>query len=142
MKKGVLMQPKLSYRRGAVRVTYETNPYGIAEGPIRSMQKYAVIALTTKGSDSIRPWFGTRLSELPLMNMYNTTEVELFIKDEVKEATRQYFLLQNAEPNLTPDDIIDSIELQGISINNRNNIVIVIRFYPLTGTAIALSLEM
>lgn len=141
MKKSVLMQPKLSYRRGTVRVTYETNPYGIAAGPLRSMQKYAVIALTTKGTDGIRPWFGTKLAELPLMNMYNTKEVELFIRDQVKDATRQFFLLQSQDHNLGEEDIINSIELKNIEISERGNILIEIMFYPLQGSSIELSLE-
>lgn len=141
MKKSVLMQPLLSYKRGTVRVIYETNPYGVAEGPLRSMQKYSVIALTTQGSDKLRPWFGTKLSEVPLMNVYNTKELELFIRDQVKEATRQFFLLQNGDTTLSSEDVIDSIELKGVSIKNTNNILIEIRFYPLKGDSITLSLE-
>lgn len=141
MKTGVLMQPLLSYQRGTVRITYETDPYLRAEGPIRSMQKFAVIALTTKGSDAIRPWFGTNLSQLPLMNMYNEREVELFIRDEVREAIKQFFIIQSDDTGLTTDDIIDSIELINISINSRNNILIEIMFYPQNGDAIKYSLE-
>jgi hypothetical protein len=141
MKTGVLMQPLLNYRLGTVRITYQTDPYLKAVGPIRSMQKYTVIALTTKGTDTLRPWFGTHLAQLPLMNMYNTAEVELFIRDEVKEATKQFFIIQNDDTNLKSEDIIDSIELKSISINNRNNIAIEIMFYPLKGDSISLSLE-
>lgn len=141
MKKSVLMQPLLTYKRGATRVIYETNPYKIAAGPLRSMQKYAVIALTAKGSDSLRTWFGTNLSDLPLMNMYDTKAIELFIRDEVREATRQFFLLQNQESNLAKEDIIESIELHSISINGVNNVQIEIMFYPLVGSSVTLSLE-
>jgi hypothetical protein len=73
--------------------------------------------------------------------MYNTAEVELFIRDEVKEATKQFFIIQNEDTNLKSEDIIDSIELKSISINNRNNIAIEIMFYPLKGDSISLSLE-
>jgi hypothetical protein len=59
----------------------------------------------------------------------------------VKEATKQFFIIQNDDTNLKSEDIIDSIELKSISINNRNNIAIEIMFYPLKGDSISLSLE-
>ncbi|MDD2230753.1 MAG: hypothetical protein PHY48_15310 [Candidatus Cloacimonetes bacterium] len=140
MKKGILMQPRLSTRKGAMRVTYDTNPYVYAKGPIRCMQRYAVIALTTKGSDALKPSFGTRLVELPLMNMYNEVEMQLFIKDQVKDASKQFFLLQDSELN-SAVDVVTSIELESVYISEQNTIVIKIRFYPLTSDAVTLSLE-
>ena len=136
------MEPLMSYKRGKTRVTFETNPFLKAVGPIRSIQKYAVIALTTKGSDSLLPWFGTQLSQLPLMNMYNKTELTLFIKDEVASATKQFFTLQqNDADTLAQADVIDSIELISINISDAGNVSIEIMFYPLVGESIKYSLE-
>ena len=141
MMKSVLMQPRLNAKVGAVRINYQINPYDFAAGPLRAMQKYAVIALTTKGTDTIRTWFGTNLASLPLMNMYNIKEVELFIRDQIKEATKQFFLLQKEESSTDRRDIIDSIELKGITIDSKNNIIIEVMFYPLDREAVILSLQ-
>ena len=141
MKQGVLMQPMLTRSSSAQAVTYTTDPYKKVLGPLRSMQKYAVILLTTKGTDPLRKWFGTNLSKLPLMNMYDETAVKLFIKDEVKDANTQFLTIQKDDSGLTANDIITSIELVGVTITSTNNIKIELMFYPQVGTAVSYSIQ-
>jgi hypothetical protein len=67
--------------------------------------------------------------------------LELFIRDQITEASRQFFLLQTQDTNLTADDVIDSVEIQSIAINNTNNIVIALMFYPRNGTSVQYSIQ-
>lgn len=140
MKRSVLIQPKLSIRRNVQRVLYQTNTKGIAEGVLRSMQRYAAIALTTKGTDKIRPWLGTALPQVALMNIHDPEEMKLFVRDELRTAGNQLFLLQDEDVDTLMDsDIIEGLEVVSVEIDEDRRVVGTVRFYPKDSEAIEMS---
>ena len=144
MIKGLLINPQLEKNIGKQLVTCTLNPYTMAEGPIRAMQKFLVILLTTVGSDSMRPWFGTYMPQMLHMNIVNRTETQLFIREQVSEAIRQFFKLQSGEAtqnNQEAIDLISSIELTDLTINNSNQIFLNIKFTPVKQESIIYSLK-
>lgn len=145
MIKGLLINPQLEKNVGKQLVTCTLNPYTTAEGPIRAMQKFLVILLTTVGSDSMRPWFGTYMPQVLHMNIVNRTETQLFIRGQVSEAIRQFFKLQSGEAtqnNQEAIDLISSIELKDLTINNSNQIFLNIKFTPVKQESIVYSLKL
>lgn len=145
MIKGLLINPRLEKNVGKQLVTCTLNPYTTAEGPIRAMQKFLVILLTTVGSDSMRPWFGTYMPQMLHMNIVNSTETQLFIREQVSEAIRQFFKLQSGEAtqnNQEAIDLISSIELTDLTINNSNQIFLNIKFTPVKQESIIYSLKL
>lgn len=145
MIKGLLINPQLEKNVGKQLVTCTLNPYTTAEGPIRAMQKFLVILLTTVGSDSMRPWFGTYMPQMLHMNIVNRTETQLFIREQVSEAIRQFFKLQSREAtqnNQEAIDLISSIELTDLTINNSNQIFLNIKFTPVKQESIIYSLKL
>ena len=145
MIKGLLINPQLEKNVGKQLVTCTLNPYTTAEGPIRAMQKFLVILLTTVGSDSMRPWFGTYMPQMLHMNIVNRTETQLFIREQVSEAIRQFFKLQSGEAtqnNQEAIDLISSIELKYLTINNSNQIFLNIKFTPVKQESIIYSLKL
>jgi phage baseplate assembly protein W len=145
MIKGLLINPQLEKNVGKQLVTCTLNPYTTAEGPIRAMQKFLVILLTTVGSDSMRPWFGTYMPQMLHMNIVNRTETQLFIREQVSEAIRQFFKLQSGEAtqnNQEAIDLISSIELKDLTINNSNQIFLNIKFTPVKQESIIYSLKL
>lgn len=136
---GLIMTPRLESNVGPVRVRYTLDPYDKVAGPLRAMQKFTVILMTGVGTDPIRPWFGTKLSKLVRMNVVDTTETKVFVRDQVSEAIRQFFKLQSLESSQntqTADDIITSIELISLDINASNQISITVRFTPAKAASI------
>lgn len=145
MIKGLLINPQLEKNVGKQLVTCTLNPYTTAEGPIRAMQKFLVILLTTVGSDSMRPWFGTYMPQMLHMNIVNRTETQLFIREQVSEAIRQFFKLQSGEATQNSQeaiDLISSIELTDLTINNSNQIFLNIKFTPVKQESIIYSLKL
>lgn len=145
MIKGLLINTQLEKNVGKQLVTCTLNPYTTAEGPIRAMQKFLVILLTTVGSDSMRPWFGTYMPQMLHMNIVNRTETQLFIREQVSEAIRQFFKLQSGEAtqnNQEAIDLISSIELKDLTINNSNQIFLNIKFTPVKQESIIYSLKL
>lgn len=145
MIKGLLINPQLEKNVGKQLVTCTLNPYVTAEGPIRAMQKFLVILLTTVGSDSMRPWFGTYMPQMLHMNIVNHTETQLFVREQVSEAIRQFFKLQSNEStqnNQEAIDLISSIELTDLTISNSNQIFLNIKFTPAKQESIIYSLKL
>ena len=141
---GLIMTPRLESNVGPVRVRYTLDPYDKVAGPLRAMQKFTVILMTGGGTDPIRPWFGTKLSKLVRMNVVDTTETKVFVRDQVSEAIRQFFKLQSLESSQntqTADDIITSIELISLDINAANQISITVRFTPAKAASIVYSMK-
>lgn len=141
---GLIMTPRLESDIGPVRVKYTLDPYDKVAGPLRAMQKFTVILMTGVGTDPIRPWFGTKLSKLVRMNVVDTTETKVFVRDQVSEAIRQFFKLQSLESSQntqTADDIITSIELISLDINAANQIFITVRFTPAKAASIVYSMK-
>lgn len=142
---GLIMHPRLESNVGPQRVGYTLDPYDKVEGPLRAMQKFTVILMTSIGTDPLRPWFGTRISKLVRMNIIDLTETQVFIRDQVSDAIRQFFKLQNAENSQntqTADDIITSIELISIDINNANQISLTIRFTSAKYSSVIYSMKL
>jgi hypothetical protein len=140
MKAGVLIQPKLRY--GKTRIVYETNPYKLAEGVSRAMQRYSVIALTVKGSDSLRPWFGTALPDIPKMNVSDKKQLEILVRDQLKDAIDQFFILQQLEiETMQDEDIMDSIAIGEVTVTDSNGVHAQVIFYPRSGEAVDIALE-
>ncbi len=145
MIKGLLINPQLERNIGKQLITCTLNPYTTAEGPIRAMQKFLVILLTTVGSDSMRPWFGTYMPQMLHMNIVNRTETQLFVREQVSEAIRQFFKLQSNETtqnNQEAIDLISSIELTDLTISNSNQIFLNIKFTPVKQESIIYSLKL
>lgn len=139
--KTVLMQPKLVNKRGAVRITYSTDPYLIATGALRSMQRFAAIALTTRGTDTIRPWFGTILPQFPLMTMGDRVTILAEARAELQDAISQFFIIQDSMVDQLADaDLIDTIDIVDVRIQNYNSLYMEVRFYPRNSAAITLSI--
>lgn len=140
---GLMINPRLQEVGNIQRVSYTFNPYDKSEGPIRAMQKLMVILLTTVGSDPIRPWFGTKLSRVCMMNTVSNEETKMLITDEVSEGIRQFFKLQSEEFNQnkqTANDVIKSVELLDITINDRRRVSLKIKFTPLRYASVVYSL--
>ena len=140
---GLLINPQLISNVGPKQLKYTLEPYNKSEGPLRAVQKFAVILMTTQGSDSIRPWFGTKLSRLSRMNIVDRVETELFIRDQVTEGIRQFFKLQSEESIQNAqdaDDLITSIELLDVNINEANQIYVRIKFTPAKYSSVVYSI--
>lgn len=140
---GLLINPQLISNVGPKQLKYTLEPYKEAQGPLRAVQKFAIILMTTQGSDSLRPWFGTKMSRLSRMNIVDRVETELFIRDQVTEGIRQFFKLQ-AEESVqnaqTADDLITSIELLEVDINTANQVSVVIKLTPAKYSAVIYSI--
>jgi hypothetical protein len=138
-KRGVLMQPRLDASGNIVLVKYDTNPYQYAVGVIRSIQKFSVVLLTTKGTDPIRPWFGTLFSSLLKMNITNKTDLDVFVNDQVDDAKNQFFTLQNEDTTLIEVDRISNIKLVSVELSETGAISVTIRFYASSGDSVTIS---
>lgn len=142
---GLIINPRLNPRGYRSPVTYTLEPYDTATGPVRAMQKFTVIMMTTIGSDPIRPWFGTKISRLCRMNLVDKAETKLLIRDEINSAIDQFFKLQAMESTQnrqTSNDLIMAIDLVDIDINDLNQISFTIRFIPVKQEAIVYSIEL
>lgn len=142
---GLIINPKLERGAGRVEVKYTLDPYTSAAGPVRAMQKFTVILMTTVGTDSFRPWFGTQLPKICRMNIVDKTETQIFIRDQVTEAIRQFFKLQNDEASQntqTADDVITSIELIDLTISKANQVSLTIRFVPARYSSVVYSMKL
>ena len=140
---GLLINPQLISNVGPKQLKYTLEPYKEAQGPLRAIQKFAVILMTMQGSDSLRPWFGTKISRLSRMNIVDRVETELFIRDQVTEGIRQFFKLQAEESrqnDQTADDLITSIELLSIKIDSGHNITVQIKLTPAKYSAVIYSI--
>ena len=133
LKSGVLIEPRFRKSGGIIRVTYETNPYDKATGLLRIVQKFSVVLLTTKGSDKVRPWFGTYFSRLPQMNIGVKADLDIFVRDQVADAKSQFDILQGEDKStLAPDDYLRDVKILGIEVVNTNNVVVSLRFISAT----------
>ena len=133
LKTGVLIEPRFRKSGGIIRVTYETNPYDKATGLLRIVQKFSVILLTTKGSDKVRPWFGTYFPRLPQMNIGVKADLDIFVKDQVADAKSQFDVLQGEDKStLSPDDYLQDVKILGVEVVNTNNVVVSLRFISAT----------
>ncbi|MBR3599572.1 MAG: hypothetical protein IKL53_06810 [Lachnospiraceae bacterium] len=140
----LIMNPRLEPNVGPAKLNYTLDPYDKAEGPLRAMQKFAVILLTTVGSDPIRPWFGTYISRLCRMNVVDRTETKIFVRDQVSEAIRQFFKLQSEEATQnrqTADDVITSIELVDLDLSADNNVFLRIKFESIKYSSVIYSMR-
>lgn len=127
-----------------MEVSYSLKTKKATIGPLRSMQKFKVILLTSTGTDPLRPWFGTKLNKLIRMNITNTTELRYFIRQECKSAINQFFNLQAGEAkqnNQKAIDVIDSIELVTVDIIDKK-INLVFRIKPLRGDATLFTVDL
>ena len=141
---GLILTSRLESNVGRVLVSYELDPYDRAEGPIRAMQKFVVILMTTVGTDPLRPWFGTQMPQLCRMNIVDRAETRIFVQDQVSEAIRQFFKLQSGEYSQnvqTADDIITAIELTDLTIDTGNYISLTLRFTPAKYSSIVYSMK-
>lgn len=141
----LIMNPRLEPNVGPEKLNYTLDPYDKAEGPLRAMQKFAVILLTTVGSDPIRPWFGTYISRLCRMNVVDRTETKIFVRDQVSEAIRQFFKLQSEEATQnrqTADDVITSIELVDLDLSADNNVFLRIKFESIKYSSVIYSMRL
>lgn len=145
MKVSLLIQPRLKRAfgtHGPVSVTYDTDPYNLAYGAVRAFQRFAAIALTSVGTDSIRPWFGTALPQLPMYNIHVEDEMKMFVREELQKAIQQYFTIQSIESSTyTDEDMISAIDIISVDIYNRNRISAKLMFTPKNMQAILLALE-
>ena len=141
MKGSVLIQPMLHQTLNRERVVYTTSPYKIARGVTRAMQRFAAIALTTVGTDALRPWLGTELPVIPRMNVADEKELQLLVNDELARAIAQFFTLQNQENYTSDVDVMASIDVTDITIGDNYAVSAHIRFTPRVGEAITISLE-
>ena len=128
-KSGVLIEPRFKENSALCQVSFETNPYDIAQGLIRNIQKFVIIMLTTKGTDLVRPWFGTYFSSLPRSNIGSVADIQLFVKDQVSDAQTQFFKLQsNDSSTLDLTDTVTNITLTDIVITDKNKIAVYLYF--------------
>ena len=142
LKTGVLIEPRFRKSGGIIRVTYETNPYDKATGLLRIVQKFSVILLTTKGSDKVRPWFGTYFPVLPQMNIGVKADLDIFVKDQVADAKSQFDILQSEDKStLSPDDYLQDVKILGIEVVNTNNVVVSLRFISATDKSLEQALS-
>lgn len=141
MKGSILIQPYLNPKLVPEKIRYTTRPYDIAKGVTRAFQRFAAIALTSVGTDALRPWLGTELPMLCHMNMHDRGAFKLTISDELHKAIDQFFILQKQETPTTAVDIIKRIQIVSIEIDDDNRVSARLRFYPASSEAVELSLE-
>lgn len=141
MKKSVLMTPGYDKNGYIIRSIFSTDPYDTAEGLLRITQKFAAILLTSKGTDSIRPWFGTRFNEIATGNIGDIAVLKMNIKAQVDDAYQQYVRLQDDDVGLTKDDLLASVVVKDIIVNEDASVGVVLRFTSYTQRAIELSLR-
>lgn len=140
-KSGVLIEPRFKENRALCQVTFETNPYDIAQGLVRNIQKFMVIMLTTKGTDVIRPWFGTYFSSLPRTNIGSPADIKLFVKDQVADAQAQFIKLQGTDAKtLDAVDTVTNITISDIVITSTNKVAVYLLFTGGSQEAITVSL--
>ena len=129
---------------GPEKVSYTLKPKYNVKGPSRSIQKFVVILMTTLGTDPIRPWFGTLLNKLYLMNVAKGDTTSAFVKEQVLSAISQYFRLQSEEAvqngaECTDDDKIQSIDVVSITVDAEHHVIATLRFVPVNANAIIYS---
>lgn len=129
MKKGVLIEPFLVEGNGYTEISFETNPYAYARGPIRQVQKFAIICLTSIGSDPLNPSFGTNIHKLTRSTISDKGALNTLIRKEMTSAIKQFFTIQAKEAaELTPEDTVSRITLEKIEIDKWNRIKIFVSF--------------
>lgn len=140
MKKGVLIQQRYNAKGVVTKVKYTINPYDSAQGLLRVVQRYAVILLTTKGTDPIRPWFGTNFNAILQSNISSTRQTELYVRDCVSDAQTQILDFQNSEVGLNEDDKLQSVQLTNFTIDEDSHLIVTLKFTGYSKEAITVSL--
>lgn len=140
MKQGVLIQSRYKEDGTITKVKYEINPYDYASGLLLSVQRFAVILFTTKGTDPIRPWFGTKFNSIAHGNVGTTKTMELNIRDTIRDAHTQLMDFQNSEANLTDDDRIKTVDLVSFTIDESSRLIVTLMFTGYTDEAVTTSL--
>lgn len=140
-KQSILMVPLFKTQGTATKISFVVDPYTIAEGAVRNIQKYCVILLTLPGSDTLRPTMGTYFANIPRMNIRTKDAMRLFIHDQVEAATRQFFSIQSDMSGLVDDDKLSGVEIADISFSTDNKITVILKFNTLTSEAVLLSLK-
>ena len=145
MKVSLLIQPKLNRNHGLlgpVSIKYMTDPYNLAYGALRAFQRFAAIALTSVGTDSLRPWLGTAIPQLPMYNIHLEEDMKVFVRLELQKAIQQFFTLQSQEiDTYTDEDIITAIDIIAVEITSVNRVSAKLSFTPKNMQAVLLSLE-
>ena len=142
MKTGLLIVPLVSSGIGPIKITYNLHPTQECSGISRAIQLLNVIILTTKGSDSLHPNFGTHLSSLPVMSVGIGNEATLFVRDELNDAIQQFFDLQRADTKLTDEDLISSISVNSISTDASNRVTAKLHIKPKLTYAVIASIAL
>ena len=129
MKRGILIEPYLKEGAGYQQISFETNPYAYAVGPIRSVQKFAVICLTTRGSDLLNPKSGSNIPKIVRSTTADKGALQTLVRKEINSAISQFFELQALEASqLTNYDRITRITLEEITVDSLNRVQIKVSF--------------
>lgn len=127
MKRGVLIEPILEANTGYTLISFKTDPYNYAVGPLRSAQKFVIICLTSLGSDVLNPTFGTNIPRLIKGNIADKGAMRALIRKEVNSAINQFFNIQASDSVLLEKtEQIARITLEDIVIDSFNRIQIYI----------------
>jgi len=124
-------------RKDVVRATWDPN-YN-ARGVLRVLQRMYCILLTDKGSDPLHPYFGTHIRRMLGSFSQDIPENLLAVQDEVRDAIRQYFVIQDQmKAQNTEDDIVEFMEVESAEYKNsdKSRINIVIKIVPRTQEAV------
>lgn len=141
MKKGILMEPYLKEDTGYTQIAFETNPYSYAAGPIRGVQKFAVICLTSLGSDPLNPKFGTNIPKLVRSTTSDKGALQTLVRKEINSAIDQFFKLQAEEvAQLTDADRITRITLEKVEVDRQNRVQIYVSFTTKEGNKVTIPL--
>ena len=141
MKRGILMEPYLQEGSGYKLIAFETDPYSYAVGPIRAVQKFSVICLTSVGTDPLNPKFGTNIPRIARSTTSDKGALQALIKKEINSAIDQFFRLQAKEiDQLTDHDRITRITLESVEVDNLNKVRISVSFNTKAGGKITVPL--
>lgn len=141
MRRGLRIMNSFS-KNNVIRTSFGTDGSGVSEGLHSCIQRFIVILMTYKGTDSIRPWFGTYFPGIPKMNVINMSALELFVKEQVNEAREQFYRLENEDTSkLTDDDRLKSVEVVDMYINAQYRVVVKLHFTSYTDVGFTTVLE-
>lgn len=141
MKRGVLIEPYVQEGSGYKLISFETDPYSYAVGPIRAVQKFSIICLTSVGTDPLNPKFGTNIPRIARSTTSDKGALQALIKKEINSAIDQFFKLQAKEVDqLTDYDRITRITLESVDVDAFNKVQISVSFNTKSGGKIVIPL--
>ena len=135
MKIGLSIMPKYNKDRQAHKANFTTDSTEFSQGLHMCIQRFAAILFSEKGTDPLRPWFGTKLPALPRSNISSLAAITTFVTAQVDDASEQFFRFQNEEKaTKTIDDMLQTVYIIDIITSPRDrSISVQLKFIASSG---------